>query len=140
MKIIDGTEQPPEKPNRFLGITLKVTAFLVLVGFLGADTRTPEEKAADIEAREVKFCSSSPISAFVMAKGFVKPLLKSPATADFPTGTKGSVIKSTGECTYVVASWVDAQNSFGANLRTTYVATVKYLGNNQWRLVDVQFS
>jgi hypothetical protein len=36
-----------------------------------------------------------------------------------------------------VSSYVDSQNSFGALIRTQYVAKMKYLSGQKWRLVDL---
>jgi len=34
----------------------------------------------------------------------------------------------------VVRIWVDAQNSFGAMLRSHYVVTLHYNGNGKWQV------
>jgi len=78
------------------------------------------------------------VRAFVEANSFVKKRLKSPSTADFPWGSDGRVGKS-GDCTFVVRSYVDSQNSFGAMIRTNYVVKLKPISQDQWKLIDLRF-
>lgn len=53
----------------------------------------------------------------------VRKLLKSPSTAVFPNHNEWFVIKVDGVTT--VQSYVDAQNSFGAMLRSEFVVTIE---------------
>ena len=48
---------------------------------------------------------------------------KAPATADFASYSDSAVVNK-GDGTYIVVSYVDAQNSFGAKIRTRYTCTV----------------
>ncbi|MGA7241417.1 MAG: hypothetical protein WBY44_37385 [Bryobacteraceae bacterium] len=52
----------------------------------------------------------------------VEARLKAPATADFPScaWTAASHVTYAGDGRYNFSSWVDAQNGFGANIRTYY--------------------
>jgi hypothetical protein len=36
-----------------------------------------------------------------------------------------------------VWAYVDAQNRFGATIRTRYWCEVEYIGNDMWRLIDI---
>jgi hypothetical protein len=75
--------------------------------------------------------------AYVMCQEFVKDQLKAPATADFPYMTNSDVsVVSTGEGRYSVAGYVDAENSFGATLRTRYRCSVYWAGGDTWRLSE----
>jgi hypothetical protein len=81
--------------------------------------------------------------AFVMSQSFVKDRLKAPSTADFPWAANSDGVRivktKDNPCTYVVTSYVDARNSFGAKLRTRYVATLHNVNNtDQWHLDDIQ--
>jgi len=69
---------------------------------------------------------------------FVKDRLKAPASADFAEyGAADTAVTKTGK-TYTVLGFVDAENSFGANIRTTYTCKVRYLSGRSYRLVDLQ--
>lgn len=68
------------------------------------------------------------IGAFVMAQEFVKRDLKAPASAEFPyitaEGVSSRPTTANGRCAFNVVTYVDAQNSFGAKLRKTYMVTL----------------
>jgi hypothetical protein len=73
------------------------------------------------------------MDASVWSEQFVRDRLKAPTTADFPRGVYG--VTWAGGCTFKVASYVDAQNGFGAKLRTKYFAELEYLpAEDKWRL------
>lgn len=74
--------------------------------------------------------------ALVTAHSFVEDKLKAPATAEFPT-IKNTVIKKT-ENIWELSSYVDAQNSFGATIRTNWYVKMEYkLGNKTFYLIDI---
>lgn len=67
--------------------------------------------------------------AFTMANEFIKDELKAPTTAEFPSMVADGVnlIPTTtgdGKCAFIVQTYVDAQNSFGAMIRQGYSVTV----------------
>ena len=74
--------------------------------------------------------------AYIMSQGFVKKRLKSPGSAEFPsmawdkTDIRISFDRSTG--LYTVRAWVDAQNSFGAKIRTNYIVVLKEVRPDNW--------
>lgn len=69
--------------------------------------------------------------AWVVAEEAVKTKLKSPSTAKFPFSSisKGVDIKSSGDI-YVVESYVDAKNDFGAVIRSNFKVKFKRDGNS----------
>jgi len=54
----------------------------------------------------------------------VESLLKSPSSADFPACSSMSITQGKG-LEYDVNSYVEAQNSFGAQIRTEFTCSVK---------------
>ena len=77
-------------------------------------------------------------TACVMAQSFVEEVLKSPSSADFQWCTDAQKQK-VKENVYRIRSHVDSQNSFGAQIRSEYVAQVKYVGDDNWRLQYLKF-
>lgn len=74
-----------------------------------------------------------------VAEDLVKRQLKSPSSARFG-GYNDSFVLLLADCRFEVRSWVEAQNSFGAQLRQNYLATVQYHEDgDRWTLIDVQF-
>lgn len=93
-------------------------ALLTVVGLLSA-------------CNEVDRCSDSPSSRgslYATAKEHVSAQLRSPSTASFQPlgGRNGAIIMNTGECKFVMRFYVDAQNAFGAMVRTEFRYTVTY--------------
>jgi hypothetical protein len=82
--------------------------------------------------------------ACTMSEHFVKQNLKSPSTAKFPSlwdeinGEGCTALFDNG--VWTLSSWVDSQNSFGAMLRSHYVAQLTYtLDDETWHLQDLIF-
>lgn len=66
---------------------------------------------------------------WAMAQSFVKDNLKSPKSADFPTyGDSKVSIKNSGSY-YKVTGYVDAENSFGAEIRATFSLVMEKSGS-----------
>ncbi len=77
--------------------------------------------------------------AWMATKHFVKESLKSPSTADFGSvlgdfQNPKQVCETQGEKTWRCRGWVDSQNGFGAMIRTRFVAVVKHVGGDNWKL------
>jgi hypothetical protein len=76
--------------------------------------------------------------AYSMAQVMVEDRLKAPSTADFPVYTPGQVV-SLGDRKWRVVSYVDAQNSFGAKVRTHYEVTIQEdPARDGWMLLDIK--
>jgi hypothetical protein len=98
------------------------------------------KKAAKKAAALAKKCNDTTM-AFVMSQTFVKRHLKAPSTAEFPWITDDQVAISTRpDCAFRVIGWVDAQNGFGAQIRSKYVVDLKYLDDDagSWRMTNIR--
>jgi hypothetical protein len=71
----------------------------------------------------------------VMCEDFVEDRLKSPSSAEF-SGIFDTTISGSGD-DYTVTGYVDAQNGFGAMLRSNYTCQVRDDGNDRWSLVSL---
>jgi len=66
------------------------------------------------------------IGAFVAAEFYVRDRLRSPSTAEFPSfSAKGVLVNYVKRCHFTVVSYVDAQNAFGATVRTRYIVNIE---------------
>ncbi len=84
------------------------------------------------------------IEAWVMTQQFVEDSLKSPGSAEYgglfsDYQDPEQIVTSLGDGTFRVRAWVDAQNSFGAKIRTHFVCELKYVGNDRWQLISLDF-
>jgi len=75
--------------------------------------------------------------AYVWTRDFVRQRLKAPRTAKFPY-IWNAHFEDMGDRKWRVVCYVDAQNAFGAEVRTYYDAVVRYVGNYKWELVSLK--
>jgi len=73
--------------------------------------------------------------ALTMSQLFVKDQLISPASAEFGYGEDQVFQKN--DSTFIIESYVDSQNSFGAMLRSRYVCTLYFDQNEVGHLIDL---
>lgn len=64
--------------------------------------------------------------AWVCAQMKIKEMLKSPKSAEFEFGGATKSTKAIGNEKYEIKSYVDAENSFGAKIRSNFECTVTY--------------
>lgn len=77
--------------------------------------------------------------ACIMAEKLIKRQLKSPTSAEFDYGDCRDNATQSGNI-WTLRSYVDADNSFGAHIRTYYIAKLSNVPpSDTWRLEDVQF-
>lgn len=77
--------------------------------------------------------------AYAHCKGIVTSKLRAPATAQFASAF-GATITDLGKGTYVVVSYVDSQNVYGALLRAPFTCRITYDGKGSWALETLRFS
>jgi hypothetical protein len=71
------------------------------------------------------------VDAWIDCKDFVTKNLKAPASAEFPASNDSGVsIHQLTNQHWVVAAYVDAQNSFGAQLRQAFACELSYSDSN----------
>lgn len=121
-------KRPGTRTTTFLtvvGVLLAVTVAICCAGgFVGGDRGSRQLTEEEVES-----------SAKVAAEGFVKQYLKSPATAKFVRDKKCERLSEPNE--YIVVGSVDAQNSFGAMIRSTYGVHLRYDPERKvWTLLD----
>lgn len=89
--------------------------------------------------KKYRQCSDSTM-AYIMSQRFVERELKAPRTAKFPSfHADGVRVRDLNGCRFSVTAYVDAQNSFGAMMRTNYTITMEYLpGEKLWRGEDLR--
>jgi len=111
-------------------VLLVLVAFLIMImsfgsGGSGRSGRSSAPKQAHSE-----------LDAWGMCREFVEESLKAPRTAKFPWGYS-KFTTHLGGGKYRVRAYVDAQNSFGALVRSDFDCTVQYAGEDRWRLENL---
>ena len=79
-------------------------------------------KCSDKKTSKTTSKSDIYIPAYVYSQDLVKQQLKSPKSANFPLYNKSFIIDKGN--TILISAYVDADNSFGANVRVNYTATI----------------
>ncbi|HEX4054697.1 MAG TPA: hypothetical protein VHX86_10570 [Tepidisphaeraceae bacterium] len=90
------------------------------------------EEAAE-QQREQAAIQARSHDAYTMSQEFVKDQLKSPATAQFQPFDSPKVSVTYSDGWYTVYAVVDAQNGFGALIRSSYICKLKPIGGDQWQ-------
>ncbi len=142
---VDSKKCPHCKADQVSGkqVLIGCLSFVILVLILGSCLSTcggGPQQPVDINApKEKQFAQAKELyaSAFIIAKKFVKGRLKSPATAKFAAMKENSVVWWKDN-EFVCTIGVDAQNSFGAMLRSVFLVKVKYNGDDKWSLLEIQ--
>jgi hypothetical protein len=79
--------------------------------------------------------------AYIMMEEFVKKELKAPSSASFPGITESnSHVRYLKNQKYQIVSYVDAQNAFGAKIRTHFRGEIEQIDETRWRLISLTFS
>lgn len=73
-----------------------------------------------------------------MSQMFDEKHLVLPTTAKFPYIGDAYEVTKLDSVTWLVDSYVDSQNGFGAFIRTRYVAKLMYMGNDRWKLLNIK--
>jgi len=81
--------------------------------------------------------------AFIISHNFVKSNLKSPKSANFPFNDYRYSISENN--TIIIESYVDAKNSYNAEIRTNYRIELKFNGGdwadiNNWQTLNLEFN
>lgn len=100
-------------------------------------TPAPTTEPAPTEVPAVEDNSSM---AYTLSKQIVTSALKAPSTADFPW--LDFKVTRVDDYTYNVVSYVDAENSFGAKIRSNWYVQLRYKGGdkydiNNWDILGV---
>ena len=117
-----------------------VIALVIVAGIMDVDdTCTNDSTVTKIDTT----CSGEGGGrAMIESKDYVRATLRSPSTADFPfwSGWSSRMYNKTADdsCSFVVKSYVDAQNAFGGTVRQHYTANIKYHKGN-WSLKELNW-
>jgi hypothetical protein len=117
-----------------------IVVTVILSGFvLAAIERNDQNTPAQIAARAEARCDSEAqkIAAYVMSQQYVKTTLRSPSTAQFGWYGDRNVVRHLGNCEYNVQGYVDAQNGFGAMIRSEFTVRLRETNRETWTVVSV---
>lgn len=115
--------------NNHSGIIILIVVALILAGAYSVLNLSQSARPARTPTPDIANAFEGCLAAQKIIK---ENILKAPATAQFSKcPLEGG--RREGNLIYV-EGYVDAQNSFGAMIRTHYQATVRYQGKNTWKM------
>jgi predicted nucleic acid-binding Zn ribbon protein len=106
-----------------LACTILILGIIVLVAISGDNNTSSQPDETDIAVKVIDTCENR-----------IRKSLKAPSTANF-SGIWSTEVRGLGSGKYSAVGWVEAQNSFGAMLRSRYVCVAKELADDSF-LVD----
>ena len=123
----------PKKNNIGVNIAMVLSVLLLMVimiyGFTtNSNTSISTKYINYTNQTETQSDAPDNMGAYVISQNFVKDNIKSPSTADFPI--EATNVKCRGS-KFMVVSYLDAQNSFGAKIREQYMCLLIYNGG-EW--------
>jgi hypothetical protein len=111
--------------------------FVICIGILYFfNTESSSEKSGN-KVEKTLTNSHSINEAYSNSKRFVKMMLKTPSTAEFPWKYDSRSYKI-NDSTFRMYGYVDSQNSFGSKLRTMWTCTVVFRSDNTVECKEVK--
>ena len=120
----------PKQPASPGAVVFTIVFFFIIFLVFKCSCSQTDEQVSDNNEQNSK------ITALTAAQEEVKARLKSPSSADFPWGS--DCVTKISDNTYVINSYVDSQNSFGAMLRTNFTCQITLTGNDNYTCDDIQ--
>lgn len=114
-------------------LVLTFMAFILFGGCWMIVSPSDEQRAVNERRRQTEEPKHDKVTAWVMAQKFVEDRLVSPSTAKWPWDWSDHVLHM-GQGKYMIRSYVDSQNSFGAIIRTNILCVVKHEEGDRWSL------
>lgn len=124
--------ESPRRPSPLTCGVLALAALGLIAVMVWSGSQSPPASAPSSEPT----AETRTAAVWVQCKRFVTDALKVPATADFPFFPVES-ITSLGSGRFRVQSYVDAENSFGAKIRTNFTCDVRQSGST-WVLESLK--
>lgn len=121
------TEKAQQEAQSTLGCCVAVIVVVVLFAMWMVFTGPSSEETKVADRRR---------DAWYVACQFVEDRLKAPSSADFPY-YEPKYVQDLGSGKYRVQSYVDAQNSFGAKIRSRWMVVEQHVGGTQFKLLDI---
>lgn len=123
------SEQPKAPDTNIAGCCGGIIVVLVAFAVWGALSGDPKDSVTNTDTHNWR-------SAYATARQFVRDSLKSPSTADFPMPDQ-SYVEDLGGGKYRVRAYVDAENAFGAKLRSDWMVVEHWVGGGNYALDDI---
>jgi hypothetical protein len=102
----------------------------------------PVVESSDVPPPEKWETENNRSMAWIKVQDAIRQSLKAPATAKFPgiLDFGGDlIIEQRENHNYLIKAYVDAQNDYGALIRTHFIAVIQQVSENGWQIVSLDF-
>ena len=135
--------QPKKKTGCVAAGCATIIALLGIAGLVSVFSPSSPAPIPRTSATTASAHIPTETEAAITCQAYVENALKSPRSADFPILDRR--VTKTGPKSFRVQSYVDAQNSFGATIRSHFVCNITYLGGEwalprNWHLDGLKFA
>lgn len=120
---------PAAPPTQKKGLPLALTLILLIIGACGFFSLTSGGASGGGAAAHQ---APDKFGAWDVCKQQVRKQLKSPSTATFPSATASDLVVTQNGKTFGIVGYVDAENSFGARIRSTIVCEATHTSGTNW--------
>jgi hypothetical protein len=129
----NGTVVPKAAPNQKIGMGCAI-ALMLMFGGCVVLMMLPQSE----ERKQERALNDGQVNTTVLCEHAMTQRLRAPGSADYPFGHVSSVTR-VGENRFQLTSYVDAQNAFGAKLRTRFRCLVEGNGDKieNYKVVDL---
>lgn len=129
-------------PSKTAGSKALGYGCLTIIGAFAALIVVASVIPKDAAQEAIRKADNQQLEAFVMCQQFMEPRLRAPASADFAMRSASTIERMADDDyerrPFRITSYVDAQNAFGAQVRTHFTCTVKPRDGKNWQLVDLK--
>ena len=126
-----------EKAAKGLVVLIALGAIIVfgLKSCFGVSDKSSAPKA---ELTSAQILSKRKVNAYIQSQMCVEGILKAPSTAKFPYGDC-DLIPQINDSTFLVISYVDAQNAYGAMVRNYYRCVIVENAESKFECLETRF-
>lgn len=124
-----------------VGLAILIPTFVVIIGIpawliysMYSCATTPKTEVGTSNKK-----GNGNIKAWVFTQYLVEEYLKSPKTAKFPFGGAQNHVEETVPGIFIIRSYVDSQNSFGATIRTKFFCKLQQKANGKFEVIQLTF-
>lgn len=126
--MLSETSQVEHKTAKDYLVLIVILIGIFAMYYFGNSSETPKQKP-----------THSAVAAFTVCQQYVQQSLKAPGSAKWPGGYS-DYTQHLGGGRYRVTAWVDAQNTFGALVRTNFKCEVRWQSDDRWYLENLALS
>lgn len=122
-----------------IGVFIGIPAFLIAWGISSCSSTSSVNSHATSQRKSTISRESGKIDAWVFTQYLVEQHLKSPKSAKFPFGGAQNHVEETVPGIYIIRSYVDAKNAFGAEIRQHFFCKLQRKSDGKFEVLQLTF-